>query len=1357
MKHIIVISFSLTLWCQIVCSQTAVKSTFLRVENSTVSLHSSDIDESLKTLLNVPEDYEFRLKTFKYTNIPAVEEDNLGYVHERYAQYLNDLLITHSDIRVHYFNDILVSINGEYIDAASVDLSVVISEATAIQQAVDYIKNMQKTEMDSNWQGIIVYDTTISFYSDSEIVICRNNMDMQDTNFYVAYKIAVFAQNPYSHDEVYVDAKTGNILAVNTMISNAVGTAHTFYSDVQTISCEQCGVQYCLRDDSRGIETYNLKNYSFNETNLATDFVSNNTTWILPYAKDSGALDAHWGTMMVYDYFKNVHGRNSYDNNHGIIKNYIHIRRNPYESYLYANWQRHFQSFYYSDGDGVTMDILTSLDIVGHEFGHAICEYTADLESSGESGSIYEGISDIWGACLKNYVNTNYGTNKSLWLFAEEIVLNPAYNCFRDMETPKSSSASEGCSPNTYKGQCWNHLDYSPMHKNSTVLSHWFYLLCEGKTNGINDNNHIYNVTGIPIDKAEQIVYRALAYYMTQGTDFSMMRTYTIQAAMDIYGCSSPEVISATNAWYAVGVGSEHPFVAIATSPLSIISNTTWGNSNHLLSVPVTVEAGSTLTITGTVYCTPSASIMVKSGAKLVLDGCTLTGACDELWQGITVLGNDNAPQEDAFQGVVELIDNASIQDAICGIYVGSKIPIPIPEPYPGHVKPRMKYLCGGIIRAESASFLNNKQTVYFAPYSDQFYGGKYNTSYFKNCTFELNNNAFFAKAGKAQVELQGVDNISFTNCNFADYRTKTSTDDYTIGIYANASSIRVGNLPILVPHFNIGVCSFSGFNQAIFINGANTNSSRIYSGGFTDNHIAIEAHSVQDFRVGNCQFQLTPTTHFVEHIGVYLKNTSLYQIENNHFEGQPQTDGAIGIVADNTGTMNNFVKSNTFTNLCAGTSAIGTNGNGENATESQGLVYQCNKFATNNKDIWVKTNSQIRYRQFGADIDKATGNVFNNQDPFPSEWNIYYESGICSLAYYHIGSLSQTPAYVHKPYNNVTCIGNMTSDYCCISYGYGGNNYYSTWCMPMDLEELENRYMELVEPYGKGYGGKDSAGNFINWKDTANGGSSRYTLDEQLTELKQQIDFLCYAALEILVNDTAGLDIALYHIWLERFGTIEADYLLVDSYLTLGEYAQAATLLNVMPSKFPTLNLGIHQNYLEYSMVVQEYSILGEEQEIPPHLISEVIRLSSIANIAGSKAYSLGELMFSDWAEYYPQDISYPSCICAGSSPSQKSASANDNNFEENPPNTSSSLAKIKTEIILQPNPTHGELTIAADNFSIQDLIVYDIVGKEIMRVSAINSPQTTLYVASLHAGIYFLKIISEDGTPYTKKFVKH
>jgi len=89
------------------------------------------------------------------------------------------------------------------------------------------------------------------------------------------------------------------------------------------------------------------------------------------------------------------------------------------------------------------------------------------------------------------------------------------------------------------------------------VLNHWFYILSAGKS-GTNEGGNAYSVTGIGIEAAAKIAYRAESVYLSEQSQYADARTFTIQAATDLYGAGSPQVMATTNAWHAVGVGAAY-------------------------------------------------------------------------------------------------------------------------------------------------------------------------------------------------------------------------------------------------------------------------------------------------------------------------------------------------------------------------------------------------------------------------------------------------------------------------------------------------------------------------------------------------------------------------------------------------------------------------------------------------------------------------------------------------------------------------------------------------------------------------------------------------------------------------------
>ncbi|WP_460504030.1 M4 family metallopeptidase, partial [Hymenobacter agri] len=329
--------------------------------------------------------------------------------------------------------------------------------------------------------------------------------------------------------------------------ASASGTFATRYMGTRTALTDQLNGSYRLRDYTRaaGIETYNLRTGT--NTAAAVDFTDADNNWTAAEfnntAKDNAALDAHFGAQATFDYWMSTHGRNSINGSGGKFINYVHLR----VGFDNAYWDGAAMNY----GDGSTLFTpLTALDVCGHETGHGVCQATANLVYQNESGALNEGFSDIWGAAVEYSVDPS----KQTWVVGEDITR--AAGGLRSMSNPLSTSMLSPC-PANYRGRLWafGTADNGGVHTNSGVLNHWFYILSVGKS-GVNEQQQAYAVTGIGIDKAARIAYRAERLYLTPNSDYRSTRMFTIQAATDLYGANSAEVTAVTDAWYAVGLGT---------------------------------------------------------------------------------------------------------------------------------------------------------------------------------------------------------------------------------------------------------------------------------------------------------------------------------------------------------------------------------------------------------------------------------------------------------------------------------------------------------------------------------------------------------------------------------------------------------------------------------------------------------------------------------------------------------------------------------------------------------------------------------------------------------------------------------
>ena len=73
---------------------------------------------------------------------------------------------------------------------------------------------------------------------------------------------------------------------------------------------------------------------------------------------------------------------------------------------------------------------------------------------------------------------------------------------------------------------------------------------------------------------------------------------------------------------------------------------------------------------------------------------------------------------------------------------------------------------------------------------------------------------------------------------------------------------------------------------------------------------------------------------------------------------------------------------------------------------------------------------------------------------------------------------------------------------------------------------------------------------------------------------------------------------------------------------------------------------------------------------------------------------------------------------------------------------------------IAIYPNPTNGKLTVSGTGLQVSRIDIYDVYGK-LLQTLAVNDVVADLDVSGLPAGLYFLRIQTDNGA-VTKRFVK-
>lgn len=371
------------------------------------------------------------------------------------------------------------------------------------------------------------------------------------SSYSFAYKLLLRNNQPMVNCHLFVDAQTGAVVGKHDLFASGdtPGTANTFYSGTQPVTCQDYNGGFRLKSDIHHLHTMDGANtnwnFNYQEGILegAQEYLSSTSSWTANPANP--ALDAHWGSEKTMEYYQSKFNRNGVDGHGFPLTQYL---GSPVYSATnaYAMFDPGFLVF--GMGDGGQYHPLTSLDIVAHEYTHLVTLMNGNggLAYGHEPGALNESFSDIFGIA----VDFEFGTSPD-WLIGEEITVSQ--QPFRSFSNPNSTAC-----PDTYRGDYWINpiaqaFDNGGVHTNSSIQNFWFYLLVNGGA-GTNDHDYDYSVTSIGMDKAVAIAYRNLMTYLTPGSGFFSAYHGSVQAAIDLFGENSAEHIAVAEAWRAVGV-----------------------------------------------------------------------------------------------------------------------------------------------------------------------------------------------------------------------------------------------------------------------------------------------------------------------------------------------------------------------------------------------------------------------------------------------------------------------------------------------------------------------------------------------------------------------------------------------------------------------------------------------------------------------------------------------------------------------------------------------------------------------------------------------------------------------------------
>ncbi|MEU5764799.1 M4 family metallopeptidase [Streptomyces asoensis] len=388
--------------------------------------------------------------------------------------------------------------------------------------------------------------------------------------------------------QVITDATTGKQLLAAEKVHTGTGTGQ--YVGTVNVGSTRSGSTYQLTDGDRaGHKTYDLNQGTSGTGTLFTD---DNDVWGngLPSDRQTAGVDVAFGAAATWDYYKDVYGRNGIRNDGVAAYSRAHYGSN----YVNAFWQDSCFCMTYGDGSGNTHP-LTALDVAAHEMSHGVTAATANLTYSGESGGLNEATSDIFAAAVE--FHSDLAADPGDYLVGEKIDINGNGTPLRYMDKPSKDGSSRDNWSST--------LGSVDVHYSSGPANHFFYLLSEGSgaktVNGVSYDSPTFDgqaVTGIGIENAAAVWYRALTTYMTSSTNYAGARTATLSAAADLFGAYSPTYLAVADAWAAINVGNR---IALGVNVAPIADQTSGvGQSVGLQVDAYTTNSGAGLTYEAT-------------------------------------------------------------------------------------------------------------------------------------------------------------------------------------------------------------------------------------------------------------------------------------------------------------------------------------------------------------------------------------------------------------------------------------------------------------------------------------------------------------------------------------------------------------------------------------------------------------------------------------------------------------------------------------------------------------------------------------------------------------------------------------
>lgn len=234
------------------------------------------------------------------------------------------------------------------------------------------------------------------------------------------------------------------------------------------------------------------------------------------------ANDAQTYFSFVRDYYANTFGRLSYDGQGSPIRAAVDAQRFHLLDILgvrnNAAWIQPFKMFVFGEGGSELGGFASAVDVIGHEFTHAVISSTSKLAPGGQSGALNEHLADVFGEMIQHRL----APESRPFLIGESVLrgkLAKKAAALRDMLHPEKSLDPQPTQMNEIDDE----------YKPGCIETRANDLCGVHLLNGVPNRAAALIIQAIGWDTAEKLFYTVMTERLTANSDFIDYRNQMVQ------------------------------------------------------------------------------------------------------------------------------------------------------------------------------------------------------------------------------------------------------------------------------------------------------------------------------------------------------------------------------------------------------------------------------------------------------------------------------------------------------------------------------------------------------------------------------------------------------------------------------------------------------------------------------------------------------------------------------------------------------------------------------------------------------------------------------------------------------------